>query len=122
MLGRCFFFCGIWLVCSGVGHVFAETVRCPGTLPHGNDAQTLNNVAIYEGRPEEQAGLLPDSDPEMVWTLRSSQQYVKDHNTSVYMSCEYKNSANTAAIKVPLSAEKCVATLEDNQRMVGYCQ
>lgn len=89
--------------------VFAEKVNCPSVLKDGNKTHRMNLADVFEGPPEERASLLPDTDEEMVWTLKDSQDYAKEHNTSVFLVCQYKGTHKTTTVKIPATAQKCSA-------------
>lgn len=98
--------CVVFLFSSAV---FAEKINCPPVLQDGNKTYRMNVVDVFVGPPEERASLLPDTDEEMVWTLKDSQDYAKAHNTSVFLVCQYKGTHKTATVKVPVTAQKCSA-------------
>jgi hypothetical protein len=83
---------------------FAEKINCPPVLQDGNKTYRMNVVDVFVGPPEERASLLPDTDEEMVWTLKDSQDYAKAHNRSVFV-CQYKGTHKTATVKVPVTAK-----------------
>ncbi|WP_039055375.1 STY0301 family protein [Enterobacter sp. Bisph1] len=91
------------------GAVYAEKITCPTVLKEGNKTYRMNLVDVFVGPPEELASLLPDTDEEMVWTLKDSQDYAREHNTAVFLVCQYKGTKKTATLKVPQTAQKCSA-------------
>ncbi|MGY5958041.1 STY0301 family protein [Kosakonia sp. BK9b] len=86
---------------------FAEKVNCPAFIKDSNKTYSMNLIDVFVGPPEERASLLPDTDEEMTWTLKDSQDYARAHNTSIFLVCRYKGTNKKATVKVPETAQKC---------------
>ncbi len=47
----------------------AEKITCPDSLNVNNEPHRLNDETLFQGLPEKQGDLMPDTDNAMVWTL-----------------------------------------------------
>lgn len=108
------------LLFSGIAH--AEKISCPETLKENNKTYTMNDVSLFLGTPEEKADLMPDTLDAWVWTLKDYQDYVKEHNTSLFLVCRYKGTDKTATMKVPADARKCAARYGKKDAVLATCE
>lgn len=105
---------------SGIAQ--AEKINCPETLKESNKTYTMNYVSLFMGPPEEKADLMPDTLDAWVWTLKDYQDYVKEHNTSLFLVCRYKGIDKTVTIKVPAAAKKCLAHYGKKDAVLAACE
>ena len=108
------------LLFSGIAH--AEKISCPETLKENNKTYTMNYVSLFLGAPEDKADLMPDTLDAWVWTLKDYQDYVKEHNTSLFLVCRYKGTDKTVTIKVPADAKKCAAHYGKKDAVLATCE
>ncbi|WP_312688495.1 STY0301 family protein [Kosakonia sp.] len=95
--------------------VYAEKITCPEVLKDSGKIYRMNMVSVFEGKPEKLVDLMPDTDDNMIWTLKQSQQNVKAQHTAMYLVCRYKGTDKTATLKIPASAKQCTAWFGDNK-------
>ncbi len=81
----------------------------------------MNRVSVFEGEPEKRVDLMPDTDDNMVWTLKPSQENVKAQHTAMYLVCRYKGTDKTTALKIPASAKKVHGMVWGQQKPVLCC-
>jgi hypothetical protein len=66
----------------------------------------LASAALYDGRPEEKASLVPDKQnsggTKSIWTL------LADSKNGYWLECRYNQSPTVISKKVPVEATKCV--------------
>ena len=105
---------------SGIAH--AEKINCPETLKENNKTYIMNYVSLFMGPPEEKADVMPDTLDAWVWTLKDYQDYVKEHNTSLFLVCGYKGTDKTTIIKVPADAKKCSAHYGKKEAVLATCE
>jgi hypothetical protein len=79
----------------------------------------MNYVSLFMGPPEEKADLMPDTLDAWVWTLKDYQDYVKEHNTSLFLVCRYKGIDKTVTIKVPAAAKMLGPLWQERRRVSG---
>lgn len=109
------------LLLSGV--VNAEKIPCPDSLNVNNEPHRLNDVSLFQGPPEKQGDLMPDTDNAMVWTLKDYQDYAKKSNLPLHLICRYEGTYETVALRVPDTAKKCSAWFGDNkEQFYASCQ
>lgn len=96
--------------------VYAEKTTCPEVLKDSGKIYRMNRVSVFEGEPEKRVDLMPDTDDNMVWTLKPSQENVKAQHTAMYLVCRYKGTDKTTTLKIPASAKKCTAWFGDNKK------
>ena len=82
----------------------------------------MNYVSLFMEPPEEKADVMPDTLDAWVWTLKDYQDYVKEHNTSLFLVCGYKGTDKTTTIKVPADAKKCSAHKGKKEAVLATCE
>nr|WP_305852343.1 STY0301 family protein [Citrobacter sp. ku-bf4] len=43
-----------------------------------NESHRLNDMSLFQGAPEKQGDLMPDTDNAMLWTLKDYLDYAKN--------------------------------------------
>ncbi|WP_349291256.1 MULTISPECIES: STY0301 family protein [Citrobacter] len=56
----------------------AEKITCSDSLNVNNESHRLNDMSLFQGAPEKQGDLMPDTDNAMLWTLKDYLDYAKN--------------------------------------------
>ncbi|GJL46409.1 TPA: BPSL0067 family protein [Citrobacter farmeri] len=101
----------------------AEKITCPDSLNVKNEPHRLNDETLFQGLPEKQGDLMPDTDNAMVWTLKDYQDYARKSNLCLHLICRYEGTDQTVALRVPDTAKKWSAWFGDNkEQFYASCQ
>lgn len=101
------------LLFSGIS--LAEKISCPDSLTVNHKSHRMNDVSVFQGPPEKLGELMPDTQDDMVWTLKDYQDYAREMNMPLYLVCRYKGTKKTVDLRVPDTAKKCSAWFGDNK-------
>lgn len=82
----------------------------------------LTDASVFVGSPKERVELMPDTDKDTVWTLADYQDEAREHKTSLYLVCRYKNTLQTAELMVPATAQKCSVSYNQHNNLITHCQ
>ena len=104
-----FFMSGIILSLS-VGAAQATTV-CPQYPTQQDKTHALNDASLFVGPPKDLVELMPDYQDE-----------AKEHKTSLYFICHYKNTKQSVELIVPATAKKCSVAYDKNRKLIAACE
>lgn len=111
-----------WIILSAAllfsGLTSAEKIHCPDSLTVKKRSYRMNDVSLFQGPPEKQGELMPDTLNDTVWTLGDYQDYGREMNLPLYLVCRYKGTKKTVDLKVPDTAKKCSAWFGDNKNQL----
>ncbi|EKK7713615.1 STY0301 family protein [Cronobacter dublinensis] len=110
---------GLFLSVSGAQ---ATPTMCPSYPTAQDKTHALNDASLFVGPPKELVDLMPDNDRETVWTLPDYQDEAKEHNTSLYFICRYKNTKQTVELVVPATAKKCSVAYDKHSKVIAACE
>ncbi|AKL13502.1 TPA: hypothetical protein I8271_005700 [Kluyvera intermedia] len=116
-----FFLSGIGLSLSIAAAQATPTV-CPQHPTQQDKAYALNDASLFVGPPKDLVELMPDNDRETVWTLHDYQDQAKEHETSLYFICHYKNTKQSVELIVPANAKKCSVAYHKNRKLIAACE
>lgn len=105
-----------------IGTVQAATTICPQYPTSQDKTHSLNDASLFVGPPKDLVVLMPDNDQETVWTLPDYQDEAKEHKTSLYFICRYKNTKQTVELIVPATAQKCSVAYDRNSKLIATCE
>lgn len=102
----------------------ADGIQCP-QFPSANanmKQHALADASLFVGPPNERVELMPDTDKDTVWTLADYQDEARQHTTSLYIVCRYKNTRQTVGLMVPATAQKCAVSYDQHNNLIARCQ
>ncbi|WP_313627687.1 STY0301 family protein [Kosakonia sp.] len=100
----------------------AESIQCPQFPSLTMKQHALTDASLFVGPPKEQVELMPDTDKDTAWTLADYQDEARQHKTSLYVVCRYKNTLQTVELVVPATAQKCSASYDQHNNLIAHCQ
>jgi hypothetical protein len=75
--------------------------ECPAFLSDGKTLRALENVTVYDGKPEKKVSLIPlTTGSADAWDM---------HHMDAYLSCEYRGADRVVTVHA-LGATGCKAT------------
>lgn len=110
---------GLFLSASSV---HATSTICPSYPTAQDKTHALSDASLFVGPPKELVELMPDSDQETVWTLSDYQDEAKEHKTSLYFICHYKNTKQKVELIVAATAKKCSVAYDNHSKVIAECE
>lgn len=100
----------------------ADNIQCPQLPSPTMKQHALTDASMFVGPPKERVELMPDTDKDTVWTLADYQDEAREHKTSLYLVCRYKNTLQTVELMVPATARKCSVSYNQHNNLIAHCQ
>jgi len=100
----------------------ADSIQCPQFLSPTMKQHALTDASLFVGPPNERVELIPDTDKDTVWSLADYQDEARQHKTSLYVVCRYKNTRQTVGLMVPATAQKCAVSYDQHNNLIARCQ
>ena len=100
----------------------ASATVCPPYPTSQDKTHALNDASLFVGPPKDLVDLMPDDERETVWTLPDYQDEAKEHKTSLYFICRYKNTKKTVELIIPATAKKCSVAYDKDNKLIASCE